>query len=235
MKKLLTSAIVLSAVALSSQTFAATYSMTGSAQGVNVDSTGTVTNTYTAPSANPPVSGTWEIDQANGAFSGNMYLGDYTTYTSVSVGILGSMNGTNVFADVNHDITSGTGSWSGTSYTYSIATGGSNSGIASTYTNDVANSSCTGSGSVFGNTVCGTQGNTTGAWEGITINLDFASDFSSFTGTVTAVETSGSGITSNTATSTYNVAGVSEVPVPAAAWLFGSALVGLAGIGRKRS
>jgi hypothetical protein len=28
--------------------------------------------------------------------------------------------------------------------------------------------------------------------------------------------------------------GVSEVPVPAAAWLFGSALVGLAGIGRKR-
>ncbi|WP_200821412.1 VPLPA-CTERM sorting domain-containing protein [Oceanicoccus sp. KOV_DT_Chl] len=28
---------------------------------------------------------------------------------------------------------------------------------------------------------------------------------------------------------------VSEVPVPAAAWLFGSALVGLAGIGRKRA
>ena len=33
---------------------------------------------------------------------------------------------------------------------------------------------------------------------------------------------------------TLTQAPVSEVPVPAAAWLFGSALVGLAGIGRKR-
>lgn len=42
----------------------------------------------------------------------------------------------------------------------------------------------------------------------------------------------------NSATSQYlyklEFAAVSEVPVPAAAWLFGSALVGLAGVGRKR-
>lgn len=33
---------------------------------------------------------------------------------------------------------------------------------------------------------------------------------------------------------TYTYSTTSEVPVPAAAWLFGSALVGLVGIGRKR-
>lgn len=38
-----------------------------------------------------------------------------------------------------------------------------------------------------------------------------------------------------TVTQTYNfTANASEVPVPAAAWLFGSALVGLVGVGRKR-
>lgn len=43
-------------------------------------------------------------------------------------------------------------------------------------------------------------------------------------------------VAGGTATVTLNLAAteVSEVPVPAAAWLFGSALVGLAGVGRKR-
>jgi hypothetical protein len=36
-------------------------------------------------------------------------------------------------------------------------------------------------------------------------------------------------------TSGYSFQAVQAVPVPAAAWLFGSALVGLAGIGRKRA
>lgn len=39
---------------------------------------------------------------------------------------------------------------------------------------------------------------------------------------------------SNTTIYTYQLTQVQEVPVPAAAWLFGSAMVGLVGIGRKR-
>jgi hypothetical protein len=39
---------------------------------------------------------------------------------------------------------------------------------------------------------------------------------------------------SNTSVYVYELAQVNPVPVPAAAWLFGSALVGLAGVGRKR-
>jgi hypothetical protein len=35
-------------------------------------------------------------------------------------------------------------------------------------------------------------------------------------------------------TSEAYIGGVTTVPVPAAAWLFGSALIGLAGVARKR-
>lgn len=45
--------------------------------------------------------------------------------------------------------------------------------------------------------------------------------------------TSGAGAVTLAATTTITLE-ASEIPVPAAAWLFGSALIGLAGIGRKR-
>jgi hypothetical protein len=49
-----------------------------------------------------------------------------------------------------------------------------------------------------------------------------------------AAVTAGPMVISFGTTSTTYVANTSAVPVPAAAWLFGSALIGLAGIGRKR-
>ena len=83
-----------------------------------------------------------------------------------------------------------------------------------------------GSLSFFGNSGGGQQA---------TISLDFdAGIFNLYAGTaVDAANLAGSG--------TINVNGVSQgpspsaVPVPAAAWLFGTALVGLAGVGRKRA
>ena len=235
MKKL-TMVAAIAALTAASHGFAATYNMTGNATTVNVDSSGTVTLNYTAPNSSPAISGTWDVDTGTGGFSGNVFQGDYTTLTNVSLGIFGSMSGSVSYEGANHDLTAGTGSLSGTTFTYNVATGGSNSNAASSYSN--TNASCSGSGSVAGNTVCGTWGGTTGAWEGVTITLDFSPDFSSFTGSIAAVEKSGSGLTANTTTINYTVAGVldapAEVPVPAAAWLFGSALVGLAGVGRKR-
>lgn len=236
MKKL-SAVLTLSTMALAMQASAATYSVTGSAQGISVDAGLTTTVTYTSPSANPPLVGTWDVDQLTADISGNVYLGDYVSHTLVSGGFLGNMTGDNTFFDVNQDLTAGTGSWVGTTFTYSIASGGANSGSASTHTYDAGSSFCSGSGNILGNTVCGTQAGTTGAWEGITITLNFSGDYSSFTGTIAAIEESGSGLTHNVTTINYDVAGVaevSEVPVPAAAWLFGSALVGLAGVGRKR-
>ncbi|ARN75053.1 VPLPA-CTERM sorting domain-containing protein [Oceanicoccus sagamiensis] len=70
-----------------------------------------------------------------------------------------------------------------------------------------------------------------------TFNFDF-SDLNNIVWGTFSVGVTGSGLgvetTINyTASGTYDVV-PSAVPVPAAAWLFGSALVGLAGVGRRR-
>jgi len=66
-------------------------------------------------------------------------------------------------------------------------------------------------------------------------------DVSSMPITVNTVDSSGNGsfttvsVSANaTVTSVYTVAAVTEVPVPAAAWLFGSAILGLVGVARRR-
>ena len=53
-------------------------------------------------------------------------------------------------------------------------------------------------------------------------------------GTWTAFVVETSGALTQIASGTGSFAAVAPVPIPAAAWLFGSALVGLAGIGRRR-
>ena len=63
------------------------------------------------------------------------------------------------------------------------------------------------------------------------LDLNFDNSINSWSLTFTNVQTTAGGTA--TTTTVYGSA-VSEVPVPAAAWLFGSALVGLAGLGRKR-
>lgn len=232
-----TTSVFVAAVAAAavSQAYSASYEVSGFNTGISVAvGTGSVTITNTP---NPvPFDGNWNFD-FNGStvdFSGNLYLGDYSSYTVVSIPFLGSMNGTITYVGANQAV-AGTGNWDAGTNTlsYHIPTGGPNSSIASTYTE--VSSSCTGSGSVLGNTVCGTRGNTTPEWEGLTLELTFASDLSSFSGTITAIEKSGSGLTANTTTSTYTIEGVAEVPVPAAAWLLGSGLAGLAGIARRRN
>ncbi len=232
MKKLLLAAAI--TVAAASQASAASYTFDGATN----DSSGTVTLTY---NVEPALTGTWDIDLVSGAFSGNIYLGDYETHTNVSLGMFGSMSGDITYVGANQVLTAGTGSYdAGTrTFTYSVPTGGANSGVASAYSE--TSSSCSdsssvssGSGSVAGSTVCGTRAGTNGAWEGLTISMVFAEDLQTFTTNVTAIERSGSGLTANTTSIYYTGNGVADVPVPAAAWLFGSALIGLAGVGRKR-
>src|SRR5690625_7879753 len=72
---------------------------------------------------------------------------------------------------------------------------------------------------MLGQTVCGTWQGTTPEWEGFNLELTFSEDLSSFSGQLKAIEQSGSGLTANTTTTTFELMG--EVPVPAAAWLFG--------------
>lgn len=210
-----------------------TFDASGVKTGQNVQSSGTVTLVHTP--VDHPFSGQWNfVDNGNGTadFSGNLYFGDFDTYTKVSVAFLGSMTGTVKAYGAEHTI-GGTGTWDGTNFSFTVPTGGPNSGAASSYTSS-APSTCTGSGSIAGNTVCGTAGNTTPEYEGLVLSLVFSGDLSSFTGTLRTIEKSGSGLTANTTTFDYAVNGVAAVPVPAAAWLFGSGLIGLSAVARRR-
>lgn len=208
-----------------------TFDASGVKTGQNVQSTGTVTIVHT-PVDNPFV-GQWNfVDNGNGTadFTGNLYFGDFDTYTKVSA--LGStMTGTLSVQGAEHTI-GGTGSWDGTNFSFTVPTGGGNSSIASTYTE--TGRSCVGSGKIFGNTVCGSASKTTPEYEGLVLSLVFSGDLSSFTGTLRTIETSGSGLTANTTTFDYAVNGAAAVPVPAAAWLFGSGLIGLSAVARRR-
>lgn len=233
MKKLsLVAAIATAAVA--SNAFAAPYTTTGTAGAINVDAFITPSLTYIAPSANPPISGDWDFTFNGGTvdFTGNVYLGDFTQFTDVQSG-LGNMTGTLVNYGVNHAV-SGTANWdAGTNtLTYSVL-GASGSGVASDYTAS-APATCTGTGSIFGNTVCGTAAGVDPDWEGLELTFVFAPDLSSFTGSIVGTSISGSGLAAETTEFNYSVSGVSAVPVPAAAWLFGSALLGLGGIARRK-
>lgn len=237
MKKL-TMAVAVSTLALAANSYAAVYNYntSGVNTGVDVDvSSGTTTITYDPNPLTFTGDWTFDISGTSATLSGDIYLGDYAANTSVSVPFLGSMSGSPTYTDANHAV-SGTGSWNvGTrTLTYTLASSGPNTSNASNFT--FASSSCTGSGSILNNTVCGTWANTTGDWEGLSLTFVFASDMSSFTGTISAIEQSGSGLTANTTTIDFDIDGtqVSEVPVPAAAWLFGSALLGLGGLKRRK-
>ena len=60
-------------------------------------------------------------------------------------------------------------------------------------------------------------------------------NFSSVTGGLITVDTSQIVDTGTQILATVNSVSISEVPVPAAAWLFGSSVLGLAGVARRRA
>lgn len=239
MKKL---ALITAISAISiSQALATTYNTSGNATGTLVEASFDPSLTYTAPNATPSINGDWNFTFSGSTvdFNGAINLGDYTTHTSVNAGFLGSMTGDVSYDGAVHDV-SGTADWDDASktLTYSLTPpidqSGGNSGLGSN--GSYSNVNCSGNGSIFGNTICGAWGSTNYSWEGLVLNLVFSSDLSSFSGSLTGIENSGSGITYNVTSLFYDISGnaVADVPVPAAAWLFGSALIGLAGLKRKK-
>ena len=185
----------------------------------------------------PTITGDWSFDWTTPTtvdFVGELDMGSFIQSMTVVDGgdFFGTMDGTISTNDANHAF-SGTAAWDDGTKTLSYSfLGASNSGAGSTYTE--TSSSCTDNGEIFGNTICGTWAATTAEWEGFDLTLVFAPDLSTYAGTLIANENSGDGLTASTTLITYSIAGTNAIPVPAAAWLFGSALVGLAGIGRKR-
>jgi len=203
---------------------------------VNVATGMTVVNNNPHPL---PVSGAWNFvfnDNGTVDFTGVLEMNkleEYSSRTRVTVAFFGSMEGTVTYAGASHSI-EGTGDWDAATrtLTYEMPSGGPDSSLGSVYSETF--SECVGDGkSIMGNTVCGTWEGTTPEWEGFSLELTFAEDLGSFSGVLKAIEESGKGITANTTITSFALVG--EVPVPAAAWLFGSGLVGLASLARRRS
>jgi len=198
----------------------------------NTNGTASVPNDK--PNATLTVSGDWCIDKTTGDFTGNIAYGSYKTQTDVT-GLI-TIDGRQTFTGVNQAF-SGKGAWTGSgslTLHYLLSPGTVNAGGASTWS---GSASCVnGATSPLGK-VCASV-TASKDWEGLAFDFVFNNSTKySFIGALTGTDTSGTGLSANTTSINWNVVGIDPpaVPTPAAAWLFGSGLIGLAGAARRRS
>lgn len=224
MKKLtLSTAVALSVMAMASVTQAADYDVTGSYVSFDDGTSAASGGVTDLPQALNAM--LWSIDTLNGDFSGTIDVGSYAITTDA--GFWGSASTS--YNGVAHTFESGaSGTWTGTTLNASLGSFAIGSDDA---TDSVGTrGACTGG-------LCNNFPLTVDSYDGLTLELVFSADLSSFTGTVNAQTWITTPIIGGTTVSTsiYSFAGVaSPVPVPAAAWLFGSALIGLAGMKRRK-
>ncbi len=204
---------------------------------------GPATNTAT-PAVNLTVNSDWTFDFANLSnvqFTGSIVLGDYRVQQKITSPV--AMQGRQSFTGVTQTILqNGAATYNAGTHTLSYVFNNTTSDGAGASVESHTGTSCTSQGSAFGSTVCSSFSTTPGAlgWEGVNLSLVFSDDFSSYTGTLTATNKSGASLTAATTTYKFNLSGSvptppPAVPVPAAAWLFGSGLLGLAGVARRRA
>lgn len=248
MKKLrLAIAISLATSAIASQ--AAVYTSTATSGPIitSVAAGGVVSSTYytnptalgvsvsTAPAITLVRDGDWTFDFTDlnaVTFTGAINYGNYETQTNVSINSGATkIDGHVVYTGVTQSF-SGTGVYNEATntFTYTKVAGASNTGGGSVYSAGAPATCKNGATSPLGR-VCTTWSQTTPEWEGLALNFVFSEDRGSFDGTIVGTEKGGSGLGANTTTVNWYV--VSEIPIPAAAWLFGSALIGLTGIKRR--
>jgi hypothetical protein len=194
--------------------------------------------TFTAPNGGAGFSAIAGGEGANGA--GDQYMNVYSDYgnadhnSSVDAGVIFDIN-TSVFKEQAIEASDIGSSWT-FSGTYKAPSSG---GIAEPGTNATANAfiATIDPNNGFARTNYVTF-DTTGApfdgWTDFSMDIDLsdaalAGQLIQFGFSTTADSYDPSGVYYD------NLSFSSEVPVPAAAWLFGSALLGLVGIGRKRS
>lgn len=199
------------------------------------NSLGTASN-KTSPAIQLTVASNWTFDFSNLSavtFTGTIVYGNYKTQTSVTgIGIDGRQTFVNVVQTV-----SGTGTYNEATntFTFTKPLGAVNGGGASVQTQ--TSSSCANGATSFLGKVCDSFGSATKAWEGLNLSFVFTEDRLNFSGALTATDTSGSGLSRNTTTINWQISGNTPapvIPIPAAAWLFGSGLLGLAGTARRR-
>ena len=215
MKNLTLLAVAFSSIGLASQAVAQTYSTTGTTNGISVSATVNTDVYYTAatsgasdptyPAIDHNFTGDWTfVFNPNNTvdFTGNIELGTYETQTNVTGFV--TIDGHQQYVGVNHEV-SGVANYDPVTRTvsFSLPSGGPNSSIASVQTQ--TSSSCVnGATSIFGN-VCSAWAATTPQWEGFSFSFVFSPGLTTFDGTATAIEQSGSGLTANTSTISFDI------------------------------
>jgi hypothetical protein len=194
------------------------------------NASGTASN-KTAPAIQLTKTSNWTFDFTNLAavtFTGNIQYGSYKTQTNVTG--FPTIDGRQTYVGVTQSF-SGTGSYNEATntFTYNYMNGTTNGGGGSVQTQTSA-SCANGATSILGK-VCTSFTQASAAWEGLSLNFVFAENRLSFAGSLQGTDTSGASLSANTTKINWQI---QAVPVPAAAWLFGSALVGLAGTARRR-
>lgn len=252
-------ALIAVAVGLAVQANAAQYNVTG-----NLDATkvvgATATPSLTLNPASPAFSGIWDIDTATGTLLGGFDFDPYTVDIKVSVFITLTGQVTQSNAVYRFDGGAGNASYNAATHTltmgqelnYTSASGNSPVKLLWNGSADPGHGLTAGTAGVCtgSSTICNGQDQIflanpdlerfylsltfDGLTQGDGINI-----FSHFTGTAVSVDVGGSVSLGNTGNSwtRYTFTGSlvpEEVPVPAAAWLLGSGLAGLAGVARRK-
>lgn len=179
----------------------------------------TITSIYTP--TQPTAGGLWSLDTANPSVQGDLDYAPFNTHTSILVPVFDVSGWVNFYYPHSQsEVVGSAGSYDAATRTLSLT------GVLF---NDIGEwGVCTASPGFS----CPEPGSTETRGSGsIDITLIFSADLRSFTGTGIHTFAHGDGSADLTSWS-FNGA---EVPVPAAAWLFGSGLLGLAGLARRRA
>lgn len=221
---------------LVSTAHAATTYTVGGTQGYTIDA---VTGSDSAlmgvltQNPNPPTfNGSWNIDTAAPSLAGSFIFAPYT----VSVDFAATIGGR-----VDLDIPNRVLTISGGSYSYDAATR-TLTATGIDFLESSPGAVCSDGGTYYCEAVPGPSTPSHGS-----LTLTFAADLLSFNGVANVYQKIemlaedlsaacvAEGGTNFCANNTLTFSGVAEVPVPAAAWLFGSAVLGLAGLKRRQA
>lgn len=253
--------LAVSILAAASQSHATVYDVTGSLAGINTIGATSAPTLYIHPGTTaysttgttwPTFTGTWDLTTSGSSGSISGIFSDFVQY-STSIRVLNGL----LTAVVNqphlvYSFNGGTVSYNAATRTFTLGQAMTFNG-PSTNNNQTSNASLkfdTANGAVAGTcsnnvTICTGQQEQFLAkpdLERFYLSLTFSEDFSTFTGTAVGADVGGAITGGNTGNTWYSWTfnGVAqptttpEVPVPAAAWLLGSGLAGLAGVARRR-